>query len=123
MWIGYLLVELSGAFAGGVSAAQQTAIDKAVKTLNKITEQQPYQLWHYRMNLAKTAFIGCAQWSSKPSKSDLVAVINQFSGISTTVLNSSVAMTIFNGETWDASGDACRAYLAANLAAWESAEA
>jgi len=123
MWIGYLLVELSGAFAGGVSAAQQTAIDKAVATLNQVTEQQPYQLWHYRMNLARTAFIGCAQWNAKPTKADLVNVINQFSGISTAILNSSVALTVFDGDAWDQSGDACRAYLSANLAAWESAEA
>lgn len=127
-----------------LNATQRTTLIDALKALGPASDSQPARLNHWRTRLDGEAIILEALFDEDnltiaAFKQRLAAIF----GVDPASIGDVSASTAYgpavtfsrggtdylrfllfggDGATWQESGDACRAYLAANSAEWESAE-
>jgi hypothetical protein len=139
-WHGYFAIE-----GLNLNAGQRQVLIDALRSLGPAMADQPAYLCHWRARLDDRAVLFEAQFDENnltvdtfrtrlgaifgvdPSSIDYSLQSTTFSSLPTPVATFSrggtdyLRMALFGGPgaTWGESGDECRAYLAANRAAWE----
>lgn len=121
---GYILLELSGPLAGGLTADQQLRVKQAFEVFAPTRGEYPPYLLSIRLNLAKTKAIIETRFHALPSKAQVVNELSARLGISTSILNNNLTFTVFGGvnATIQQSREAAQAYLQTSIADWESQE-
>lgn len=137
MWHGYIGIENLG-----LTDAQRNQLVAHLKTLGPASDPQPAHLCHWRTRLDNQAGIFEALFAEDTISIDAVkSTLGQIFSVDPATISHTVTSSAYGpvvtfarggnklrliqfggvGSAWMASGDACRAYLKANSAAWESA--
>lgn len=135
----YILIELVGDLSTGLTPEQDAYLTStfapaiAGAGLAPLVADQPAHILSRKRSLNSKKLICEAAWTTEPTKADIIAALvgglgaNGAALVGVTLaefpafLDANIAMTVFAPEgDWQASGDACRAYLAANISDWEA---
>lgn len=119
MWAGYVLIELSPSLSGG---ANQALLGAATQMWNT-TSNNPDERTAVRVRPGGGAAIIEAQFDEGTVEYALAAIATVLQ-VSVAAIENDVAVTVFGGSeaTKEESASACRAYLIANTAIWDSNE-
>ena len=125
----------------GLTVAQRNTLVEALKQLGPASSPSPAKLCHWRIRLDSKAAIFEADFGeNEVTIAGVKGYLASIFGVDPALISHSVTQTVYgpvvtfnrNGDklrlvqfggvspTWMESGDACRAYLKANMAEWET---
>ena len=116
-WHGYILIEVPPGF----TATDRRAAYDALATIGKQHDPSPAKINHRRESLDGSQIIIEAEFDEYEITRDaIVDLVASATGLPRPPIDVAMNYQIFaEGESWMDSGDACRAFLAANKDDWE----
>lgn len=116
-WHGYILVEVPPGF----TATDRRAAYDALSLIGRQSDPSPAKINHRRESLNGSQIIIEAEFDEGEITRDaIVDLVASATGLPRPPIDVTLNYQIFaEGETWMDSGDACRAFLAANKDDWE----
>lgn len=118
-WRGFVLVRFVG-WPDGMNLAQQAQVVDAFALLCPLEADLPEKSLQYRWNLSLTEILVECEWPQVPDAASIhTALASQLGYIEPYIAANTEIEPFAPGESWEASADAARVYLAAHLADWE----
>jgi len=116
-WHGYILVTVPPGF----TATDRRAAYDALSLIGRLSDPSPAKINHRRESLNGSQIIIEAEFDEAEITRDaIVDLVASATGLPRPPIDVTLNYQIFaEGETWMDSGDACRAFLAANKDDWE----